>query len=202
MTLSTKAERARQLNAARGLLQRHVALPQAVQRLSREFDLSERQAYRYLEEASQLDLPVEVPEPTVPITLKLPPSTVERLRKYARSSGLTIGAIVTGAVNAFLGALKKQPRPKSSPLQIHVSYSFDRLLESKLAQAYDILVPSRERPVGGRVKEFDYEDGGDLRSGLVRAAARGEHYCEPDRVADRVRQGPQSGSTRRVGLRR
>jgi hypothetical protein len=42
-----------------------------------------------------------------------------------------------------------EPRPKSGPLQIHVSYSFDRLLESKLAQAYDILVPSRERPVGG-----------------------------------------------------
>ena len=30
--------------------------------------------------------------------------------------------------------------------------SFDRLLESKLAQAYDILVPARERPVG-HVKE-------------------------------------------------
>jgi hypothetical protein len=43
----------------------------------------------------------------VPITLKLPPSTVERLRKYARSRGLTMGAIVTGALNAFLGALKK-----------------------------------------------------------------------------------------------
>src|SRR5216684_2189112 len=50
-----------------------------------------------------------------------------------------------------------EPRPKSGPLQIHVSYSFDRLLESKLAQAYDILVPSRERPVGGRVKEVDNE---------------------------------------------
>src|ERR1700694_822281 len=95
-----------------------------------------------------------------------------------------------------------EPRPKSGPLQIHASYSFDRLLESKLAQAYDILVPSRERPVGGRVKEFDNEDGGDLRSGLVRAAARGEHDCKPDGGADRVRQGPQSGSPRRVGLRR
>jgi hypothetical protein len=107
MTRSTKAEKAQHLNAARVLLQRHLALPEAVQRLSRQFDLSERQAYRYMEEASQLDRPVEVPEPTVPITLKLPPSTVERLRKYARSSGLTIGAIVTGALNAFLGTLKK-----------------------------------------------------------------------------------------------
>src|ERR1700674_454577 len=95
-----------------------------------------------------------------------------------------------------------EPRPRSGPLQIQVAYSFDRLLESRLAQAYDILVPRRERPVGGRVKEFDDEDDGNLRAGLVRAAARGEHYCKPDGVADRVRQGPQSGSTRRVGLRR
>jgi hypothetical protein len=46
-----------------------------------------------------------------------------------------------------------EPHRKSGSLQIQVSYSFDRLLELKLAQAYDILVPCRERPVG--VKEFD-----------------------------------------------
>ena len=95
------------MNAARGLLRRGVKLPEAVRRLSREFDLSERQAYRYLEEASQLDRPVEIPEATVSVTLKLPPRTVELLRKYARSSGLTIGAIVTAALNAFLRTLKR-----------------------------------------------------------------------------------------------
>src|SRR5213595_3253504 len=98
MARSTKAEKARQLNAARGLLQRRVALAEAVRRLSREFDLSERQAYRYLEQASQLDRPLKVPEATVPFTLKLPPRTVALVRKYARSSGLTIGAIVTAAL--------------------------------------------------------------------------------------------------------
>ena len=79
----------------------------AVCRLSREFDLSEHQAYRYLQEAAQLGGPIEVPEATVPITLKLPPRTVELLRKYARSSGLTIGAIVASALSAFLRALKR-----------------------------------------------------------------------------------------------
>jgi len=107
MTRSTKMEKARQLNAALSLLQRHISLPEAAQRLSRRFNLSERQAYRYLEEASELDRPVEVTEATVPITLKLPPSTVERLRKYARSSGLTIGTIVTAALNSFLRTLRK-----------------------------------------------------------------------------------------------
>src|SRR6516165_6315697 len=95
-----------------------------------------------------------------------------------------------------------EPRSKGGSLQIYVSYSFDRLLESKLAQAYDILVPCRERPVGGRVKECDDEDGGDLRAGFFRAAARGEHDCEPDGFLDRVRQQPRSGGTQRVGLRR
>jgi hypothetical protein len=107
MARSTKAEKARQLNAAHSLLQRSVAWPEAVQRLSRKFNLSERQAYRYLEEAAQLDRPVEVTEATVPITLKIPPSTARLLQACARSSGLTIGAIVTRALNAFLSTLKR-----------------------------------------------------------------------------------------------
>lgn len=107
MSRSSKAEKARQLNAARGLLQQRVALPEAARRLSRQFDFSERQAYRYLEAAAGLNQPVQVPETTVAVTLKLPPHTVELLRRYARSSGLTIGAIVTAALNAFLRTLKR-----------------------------------------------------------------------------------------------
>src|SRR5664279_4786585 len=42
MTRSTKAEKARQLNAAYAMLLGKVPLPEAMQRLSREFDLSER----------------------------------------------------------------------------------------------------------------------------------------------------------------
>jgi hypothetical protein len=70
-----------------------------------------------------------------------------------------------------------EPRRKSGHFQIHVAYSFDRLLEPKLAQAYEILVPCRERPVGVRVKEVEDANGGDLRAGFVRAATRGEYDC-------------------------
>ena len=107
MARATKAVKARHLNAARGLLQRQLALADAVRQLARDFDLSERQAYRYLEKAAQLDRPVEIPETTIPVTLKLPPRTVELLRKHAKGSGLTIGAIVTAALNAFLRTLKR-----------------------------------------------------------------------------------------------
>jgi len=89
---------------------------------------------------------------------------------------------------------------KSGPFRVHIAYSFDRLLEAKLAQAYEILVPCREHPVGVRVKEFD--DGRDLRSGFVVAATRGEHDRKPDGVADRVCQEPRAGGTPRVGVRR
>src|SRR6516165_6682207 len=107
MARATKAEKAQHLNAARALLQRHLPRAEAVRQLAREFDLSQRQAYRYLETASQLHRPVEIPETTIPVTLKLPPRTVELLRKYAKSSGLTRGAIVTAALNAFLRTLKR-----------------------------------------------------------------------------------------------
>ena len=107
MARSTKADKARQLNAAYDMLVGDVPLSEAMQRLSREFDLSERQAYRYLEEATHLDRPVEVSEATVPITLKLPAGTARLLRAYARSSGLTIGAIVTRAVAAFLSTQRR-----------------------------------------------------------------------------------------------
>ena len=107
MSRSTKADKARQLNAAHKLLERNTELSEAAQGLSREFDLSLRQAYRYLEEAARLDRPVEITEATVPVTLKLPPTTARRLRAHAKSSGLTIGTIVTRALDAFLGAQKR-----------------------------------------------------------------------------------------------
>ena len=65
-----------------------------------------------------------------------------------------------------------EPHRKCGLFRIHIAYSFDRLLEAKLAQAYEILVPCRERPVGVRVKEFDHENGRDLCPSFVGAATR------------------------------
>src|SRR5580700_5241241 len=95
-----------------------------------------------------------------------------------------------------------EARPTRGALQVHVDYLLDRLHDAKLVQAYGILVPVRERPVGSSVKEVDHEDGGNLRTGLIRAAARSEHDREPDDVVDRVRSGTRSGGAHRVGLRR
>src|SRR5688572_25820799 len=106
MVRATKADKARQLNAAHRLLERNMELPEAAQTLSREFGLSRRQAYRYLQQAAELDQPVPVEEASIPITLKLPPSTVRLLRAYAARSGLTLGQIISQALRAFLSALR------------------------------------------------------------------------------------------------
>jgi len=107
MARSTKADKARLLNAAHRLFERKMALAEAALRLSGEFGLSRRQAYRYLEQAADLVKPVPVEEASIPITLKLPPSTVRLLRSYAARSGLTLGEIMTRALLAFLSTLRK-----------------------------------------------------------------------------------------------
>ena len=75
--------------------------------LSREFGLSRRQAYRYLQAAQNLDHPVIAPTASVPITLKIPNDIVWELRAHAKTSGLTMGEIVARAVSAFLSAARK-----------------------------------------------------------------------------------------------
>ena len=108
MSRATKADRARLLNAAYRLLERQVEVADAAQQLAREFALSRRQAYRYLEQATALSAPVPAVEPTVAITFKLPVSAVRALRAYARRSGLTLGEIVTQALSSLLGAFRRR----------------------------------------------------------------------------------------------
>jgi hypothetical protein len=49
-----------------------------------------------------------------------------------------------------------EPHPRGDPFRVHIAYSFDRSLESKLTQAYEILVPCRERAIGLGVEELDH----------------------------------------------
>jgi hypothetical protein len=108
MSRATKADKARFLNGAYRLLGQQMEPAQAAPRLARKFALSRRQAYRYLEQANALSAPVPAVEPMVAVTFKLPVSTVRALRAYARRSGLTLGQIVTQALAALLGALRRR----------------------------------------------------------------------------------------------
>ena len=108
MARATKADQARLLNEAYRLLDQQMEVAEAARQLAREFALSRRQAYRYLEQANALSAPVAAVEPTVAITFKLPVSIVRDLCAHARRSGLTLGQIVTQALAALLGALRRR----------------------------------------------------------------------------------------------
>ena len=96
-----------------------------------------------------------------------------------------------------------EQRVRRRSLQVNLDYVFDRLREYKLAQAYDILVPGRERLVGAQpTRGSIHEDGSNIRTSIVGAAARETHDREPNGGADRVREDPRVGSTQGVGVRR
>jgi ParB-like chromosome segregation protein Spo0J len=102
MGRATAAEKAERLNHARRVLSRLEDLPDAVEQLVEDCDLSPRQAYRYLQHARRLKVPVPVTEAKVAFTVKLSRSLVERLRTYAASHGLTLSEIVSRAVEALV----------------------------------------------------------------------------------------------------
>ena len=57
-------------------------------------------------------------------------------------------ASAAGRRQTMLAERTAPPRPcPHSPAQVHLDYTFDRLLVGKLAHAYALLVPARTRPV-------------------------------------------------------
>jgi hypothetical protein len=106
MARSTQAQRAERVAAAQELLARGTSMAEAAVALSRDFGLSRRQAYRYLEEAQAIAPPPAVTEASVTITLKLPRTMLRELRAYSAGSGLTLSEIVRRAISAFLSAAR------------------------------------------------------------------------------------------------
>ena len=103
MPRSTETQKTERLNAAYRLLARGLGASEAALSLSRQFAMSQRQAYRYLEEAQMIDRPVPVVERAMAVTFKLPPSLVDSIRARAASEGTTISLMVSRALRAFLG---------------------------------------------------------------------------------------------------
>src|SRR2546421_12659453 len=104
MARSTDAQKAERLNAAHRLLARGQSLGEVALSMSRQFGMSRRQAYRYIEEAQLIGRPVPVVEAAMAVTLKLPPSLVDAVRARAAAQGTKISDIVSRALEAILGA--------------------------------------------------------------------------------------------------
>lgn len=101
-------QRARRINAAAELLRAGQAVAEATRNLARRYQLSERQARRYVERAQAVGT-LDVPSPTVAFTVKLPVSLLHHLRAHARDSGRTLSGIVAQAIEEFLHRVRAGP---------------------------------------------------------------------------------------------
>ena len=102
MLKSSKLELTQRINAALGLFGRRLSTARAVRVLMRRYRVSGRQAYRYLREAQKASQALPIPERKVVFTVKLPLSLARRLRQLASSTGQSLSALVTRALEAFL----------------------------------------------------------------------------------------------------
>lgn len=101
MARATRQQRARRLNAAYELRNRHGAA-EAARLLAERHALSLVQARRYVREAGDMDGPLPDAEVKQPITVRVPRHLVEQLRARARQTGLSLGSLVSQAIAVFL----------------------------------------------------------------------------------------------------
>jgi len=106
MARSTLAQRAERVRAAQELLARGTSMAGAAVALSRDFGLSRRQAYRYLEAAQATAPAPAVTASSVTITLKVPSTLGGELRAHAVSSGLSLSETVRRAISNYLSAAR------------------------------------------------------------------------------------------------
>ena len=84
------------------LLKKKTPPPEVAAALAARFDLSARQAYRYVQQAQRVAKPLALPEPKAVFTVKLPPRLIQRVRRRARARRQPISQVVTEALQQFL----------------------------------------------------------------------------------------------------
>jgi hypothetical protein len=98
---ASAADHAVHVNAAAGLLGSGVPAAEAARVLAGRLGCSQRQARRYVSQASASG-PVPVPEPGTVFTVRLPGRLAAAVREHARVSGRTISAVAAQALEEFL----------------------------------------------------------------------------------------------------
>ena len=102
MGRSSDTARAERLNTALRVLSETETYAEAAKALVEAYGMSTRQAYRYLHEAQGRVVPVRIPQPKIPLTVKLPSALVEAVRAHARERGEPLSDIVARALDAYL----------------------------------------------------------------------------------------------------
>jgi hypothetical protein len=100
---------ARRVNAAARLLEDGFEMADAARVIARRYGLSERQARRYVEHASD-EGEIDVPKAKSVFTVNLPNHLIRRVRRVAAASGQTLSAVVAQALEEFLDRMRTGPR--------------------------------------------------------------------------------------------
>lgn len=102
MSRATDPQKAQRLNLAMEWLRQGLSAAEAAQRLAAKSGVSNRQAFRYIEQAQQLKRPVPVSDAKVSFTVKLSLTLVNKLHQYAETTGQTLSEIVGHALSGML----------------------------------------------------------------------------------------------------
>jgi hypothetical protein len=100
-------EQAKRVNAALVLRRRYVERSDAARIMMERYEISRRQAYRYLRGVERRRIPVAIPEIKGVFTVKLPKRLVLRIRRVSRLGGMTLSAVVAQALEYFLRSRRK-----------------------------------------------------------------------------------------------
>ena len=92
---------AQRVNAASDLAAAGMSVAVAARVLAARFGVSQRQARRYVD-AAVVTGRRDVPEAGVVFTVKLPAALAARVREHARTSGVTISALVASVLAEFV----------------------------------------------------------------------------------------------------
>lgn len=99
---SSNSQLAQRINGALTLLRSLRSSTKTVMALMVRYRVSRRQAFRYIREAQKVGRMQPIPERKVVFTVKIPLSLVRALRQMAKSTGESLGVLVTRALEAFL----------------------------------------------------------------------------------------------------
>ena len=102
MTRSPHTKLAERINAALSLLKEGSGTEEVISEIITRFGVSRRQAYRYIQQAQQIESKLPIPEGKVVFTVKLPKSLVCLLRECANFTGESLSSIVAQAIEAYL----------------------------------------------------------------------------------------------------
>ena len=102
MSKSSNTERAQRLNSAIALLNIYESHSEAAATLAVRFQMSKRQAYRYVKEAEIVGQQIPIPDQKIAFTVKLSQELIQTIRQHSQAEGQNISETVTQALEAFL----------------------------------------------------------------------------------------------------